>query len=121
MASLLAGDSPIPPKRYDIQAGRVSRIFIDAFAEELECVEGRQWNAERFIVFQTVILQRITEVRRARDIHQRVKRRIVEWREGWYRMMVEDTTRTSSAMILKVARGMPEEAILNAFTSLVFK
>ena len=36
-------------------------------------------------------------------------------------MMVEDTTRTSSAMILKVARGMPEEAILNAFTSLVFK
>ena len=36
-------------------------------------------------------------------------------------MLVEDTTRTSRAMILKVARGMSEEAISKTFISLVLK
>ena len=45
-----------------------------ALAEELEGVEGSRWNSKRFIVFQAVILQRMTEVRRVRDIHQRVER-----------------------------------------------
>ena len=70
------------PQRYDIPAGRVGRIFIDTLAEKLEGVERRRWNSERFIVFQAVILQRMTEVLRARDICQRVKRWIVDWREG---------------------------------------
>ena len=30
------------PQRYEILAGRVGRFFIDALAEELEGVEGRQ-------------------------------------------------------------------------------
>ena len=36
-------------------------------------------------------------------------------------MLVEDTTPTSRAMILKVGRGMSEEAISKTFTSLVLK
>ena len=36
-------------------------------------------------------------------------------------MLVKDTTRTSRAMVLKVARGMPEEVISKNFTSPVLK
>ena len=67
---------------YDVPAGRVGCILINASAEDMKGVEGSQWNSERFIVFQAVILQRMTEVLRARDICQRVKRWIVDWREG---------------------------------------
>ena len=75
----------LPPQRYDVPAERVGRIFIDDLAEELEGVDGRRWNSERCIVFQVVILQRMTEVRRARDIRQRVERQIVDWHKGRYR------------------------------------
>ena len=34
----------LPPQPYDVPVGRVSRIFIDMLAEELEGVEGRQLN-----------------------------------------------------------------------------
>ena len=82
-------------------------------------MKGRLWNAKRFIVFQTIILKRTMEVQRAQNIRQQVKRRIVEWKEGHYRMLVEDTTRTSRAMISKVARGVSKEVILNTFNSLL--
>ena len=70
------------PQRYDVLARRVGCIFIDALAKELEDVEGRRWNIERFIVFQAVVLQRMTDVYQAGDIHQQVKRRIVDWQAG---------------------------------------
>ena len=41
----------LPPQRYDVPARRVSCIFIDALAEELKGVDGRQWYSEWFIVF----------------------------------------------------------------------
>ena len=100
---------------------RVGCIFIDALAEELEGVERRQRNSKRFIVFQAVVLQRTTDVRQVRDIWQRVERRIVDWCAGRYKMLVEDTIRTSRTMVSKVARGMSEEAISKTSTSLVFK
>ena len=84
-------------------------------------MEGRQLNSERFIVFQDVILQRKTEVRQVRDIRQRAERQIVDWHAIRCLMLIEDTTRTSRAMMLKVARGVLEEAISKTFTSLFLK
>ena len=101
--------------------GRVGRIFIDTVDEELEGGEGRRWNSERFIIFQAVVLQKTTSVRRARIICQQVERRTIDWRAGRYLILVEDTTRTNRAMVSKVARGMTEEAISKNFTSLILK
>ena len=108
----------LPPQRYDVPAGRVSRIFINTF---LEGVEGRLWNSKRFIIFQAIVLQRTTDVQRARDIRQRVKRWIVDWQVGRYLMLVKDKIRTSHAMVSKVARGVTNKAISKIFTSLVLK
>ena len=54
-------------------------------------------------------------------MRQRVERRIVDWCAGQYKILVKDTTCTSCAMVLKVARGVSEEAISTTFTSLVLK
>ena len=44
-------------RRYDAPSRIVGRRFVQALAAELTRVWQRRWNAERFIVFQTVTLQ----------------------------------------------------------------
>ena len=47
----------MPLRCYDTPSGRVGRRFIGTLGEELQGVRDRHWNSERFIVFQTVVLQ----------------------------------------------------------------
>ena len=44
-------------RHYDMLSGRVGRRFVRTLGDELRGVRDRLWNSERFIVFQTVILQ----------------------------------------------------------------
>ena len=48
----------MPSRRYDAPSGRVGQRFVGTLGEELKGVQDRLWNSKRFIVFQTVILQR---------------------------------------------------------------
>ena len=52
----------MPSRRYDVPSGRVGRRFVGMLGEELKGMWNRQWNLERLIVFQTVILQRACHV-----------------------------------------------------------
>ena len=47
-----------PARRYEAPSGKVGRRFVKILARELRGVLDRRWNSERFIVFQTVALQR---------------------------------------------------------------
>ena len=46
----------MPSRNYNTPSGKVGRRFVGALVKELRGVRDRQWNLERFIVFQTVIL-----------------------------------------------------------------
>ena len=48
----------MPSRRYDAPSGRVGQRFVGALGDELKGVRDRLWNSDRFIVFETVILQR---------------------------------------------------------------
>ena len=48
----------MPSRRYGTSSGRIGRRFVRTLGVEFKGVLDRQWNSERFIVFQTVILQR---------------------------------------------------------------
>ena len=74
-------------------------------AEELQGVTERRWNSERFIVFQSVILQRSREVKKAKDIRRRIEGRLRDWKEGKYDMLVQDTVRTSLSLIQDIKGG----------------
>ena len=50
--------SVMPAQYYDGLSRRVKRHFVHALTTKLTEVWQRRWNVERFIVFQTVILQR---------------------------------------------------------------
>ena len=58
---------------------------------ELKGVRDRLCNSERFIVFQTVILQRARHVTASQAIRRRIGKRLDAWAEGKHSMLVEDT------------------------------
>ena len=62
----------IPSQRYDAPIRKVGRHFLVALVGELRGVRDRQWNSERFIVFQTVILQRARHVTASHVIRRQI-------------------------------------------------
>ena len=67
---------------YDAPIGRVRCRFVQVLAAELTGVWQRFWNAERFIVFQTMILQRARHVTKSCEIQQRIDWRLDAWEAG---------------------------------------
>ena len=48
----------MPTQRcYDAPSGKVGKIFVGILPVKIDGVHDRKWNAERVIVFQSVILQ----------------------------------------------------------------
>ena len=47
----------MPSWRHDAPSGKVGQRFVVALVGDLWGSQNRLWNFERFIVFQTVILQ----------------------------------------------------------------
>ena len=73
---------------------RVGRRFVGMLGDDLRGVQDRLWNSERFIFFQTVILQQARHVTASHAIRRRIKNRLDAWREGKHAVLVEDTLRT---------------------------
>ena len=59
---------------------------------------------ERFIVFQTVALQRAPHVTASQDIRRRIGKRIDVWEAGQFTMLVDDTLRSSTQYLTAVCR-----------------
>ena len=76
---------------YDAPSERVGRRFVRTLGSELKGVRDRLWNSERFIFFQTVILQRAQHVTAFQAISQHIENRLDAWAEGKHSILVEDT------------------------------
>ena len=79
--------------RYDALSGKVGRRFVGTLGVEMQGVRDRRWNSERFIVFQTVILQRARHVTKSHAMRRRIEKRLGAWGEGKHAMLVGDTLR----------------------------
>ena len=63
-------------RRYDALSGKFGRRFVRTLGEELKGVQDRRWNSERFIVFQTVILQQARHVTASQAIRWRIENQL---------------------------------------------
>ena len=61
----------MPSRRYDAPSGRVGWRFVGTLGAEIKGVRDRLWNSERFIFFQTVILQQAPHVTESQAIRRR--------------------------------------------------
>ena len=69
----------MPARQYDAPIRRFGRSFVQDLAVELTGVRQSHWNAESFIVFQTVTLQRARNVTNSCEIFRRIYRRLDAW------------------------------------------
>ena len=95
----------MPARWYDALSGRVGRRFVHALAVELIGFRQHRWNAERFIIFQTVILQRALNVIKSCEIRRRIDRRLDAWEAGEHEMLAEDTVRTCTQYLSTSKEG----------------
>ena len=84
----------MPVQQYDALSGRVGRRFVHNLAVELTGFRQRHWKAERFIVFQTMIIQYARHVGKSCKIKQRINRRLDAWEVGEHEILAEDMSHT---------------------------
>ena len=49
----------LPTQGYEVPSELVEKRFVSTIASDIDGIQGRKWNAEKAIVFQTVILKRV--------------------------------------------------------------
>ena len=108
-------------QRYEAPCGKVGRRYVNALVRELRGLRNRQWNSERFIVFQTMTLQRARHVTASWDIRQRIEKRLEAWEAGHYAMLVEDSLRSCTQYLTVVLREETEEHRAKTYHSLVLR
>ena len=84
-------------------------------------MRDRQWNSERIIVFQKVILQRAQHVTKSHAIRRRIGKRLDTWEVKCHGMLVEDTLHTCAQYLTSARREESEEHRLQTFHSLVLQ
>ena len=62
----------MPNQRYNAPSRKVGKTFIGILSVELEGVCDKKWNAERVIVFKSVILKRAQGVNNSAKIRKRI-------------------------------------------------
>ena len=81
----------------------------------------RWWNSERFIVFQTVILQRACHVTASHAITRRIEKRLDAWGAGKHAMIVSDTLSSCEEYLTSARREETAEHRAQTYHSLVLR
>eukprot|EP00978_Attheya_sp_CCMP212_P029234 scaffold103337_cov31-Attheya_sp.AAC.4 len=68
-----------------------------------------------------VILQHCKGVHKVGDIRSRIRTRMEHWREGKYKMLVQDTVKTSLYLISHVRRQMDDQEIARTYNRMVLQ
>ena len=111
----------MPSRRYDAPSGKVGQRFVRTLGEEIKGVQEIRWNSERFIIFQTVILQQAHHVTASQAIRQRIEKRLDAWGKGMHAMLVEDTTRSCEEYVTVAQREDTTEHRAQTYHSLVLR
>ena len=80
-------------QRYDVLSGWIKNRFVGILSVELDGIWNHQWNAERVIVFQTVILQIVSGVYGLRNIRDQIDSRLDLCNKGTCNELVQDSHR----------------------------
>jgi hypothetical protein len=94
---------------YDAPKGAVGKRFVEELAVIIQGIISRKWNAERFIIFQMVILQRARGVSGSGAIRARIINRLDAWKRGEFLSLVQMTERDMKASLTSKQKGTTPE------------
>ena len=99
----------IPTQRCDAPSGKVGRIFVVILSIELDGVIDINWNLERVIVFQSVILQHSQGANNSAHIFKRILFLLDFWNRGAFDKIVKDTYNSAMDCLGKACGVQTEE------------
>ena len=111
----------MPSRRYDLLSGKVGRRFVGMLSAKMQGVQDRRCDLERFIVFQTVILQRARRVTASHAIRRRIEKMLDAWGAGKHAMLVGDTLRSCKDYMTAARREETVEHRAQTYHSLVLR
>ena len=76
---------------YDVPSDRIGKRLVSNLSAELDGIRYRKWNAERKIVFQMVIFQRVCLVTGAKNIHARINNWLDLWNSKAFNKIVNNS------------------------------
>ena len=76
-------------QRYDAPSGKVGKRFVGILSVEVDRIHARKWNAERVIVFHTVILQRGQGVNNSAQIRMLILFQLDFWNHGAFEELMK--------------------------------
>jgi hypothetical protein len=104
-------------KQYDAPKGSVGNRFIMKLSEIIAGIKSRKFNSEVLMVYIMVILQRTKDVKGSGDIRRRLTRRMNDWEEGKFLMLVQETERDMKAHLTANRKGTTSEQRAKQFHS----
>jgi hypothetical protein len=111
----------LPTQRYAAPKGAVGKRFVTLLATELAGIVQRKWNSERFLVFQSVILQKAKGVRGSGAIRARITNRLNSWEEGKFDMLVQDSERSALSQLSRLQGNVTREQREKTYARLVLQ
>ena len=111
----------MPNQRYDAPSGKVRKRFLVILSVELGGVYVRKWNAERVIVFKSVILQRAQGVNNSAQFIKRILFRLNFWNRGAFDKLAKYTYNSAMGYLGKYTGNQTEEQRHRTFLKLVLK
>ena len=80
-------------KQYELPDGRVGTRFVHMLAVELERLAAGRQSSERVFLFSMLVLQRDKLVKKGRDIHPLLTRRLDMWEGGDLQALLREAQR----------------------------
>ena len=111
----------LPTQHYAAPSRKVGKRFVGIMYVELDEVHARKWNAERVIVFQSVILQRTQGVNNSAQIRKRILFRLDLWNLGAFDKLVKDTYNYAVEYLRKAHGTQTMEELHQTFSNLFLK
>ena len=108
-------------QRYDAPSGKVGNIFVGILSVELDRVRARKWNAERVIVFQSVILQRAQGINNSTQTRKRILFWIDLWNIGAFEKLVKDVYNCAMVSLVKSCGSQTTTEIIKRFRILSWR
>ena len=80
---------------HDVPSGRIGNRHVGIFLVQIDRIRNFHWSTKRVIIFQTVILQRVSGVYGLINICGQIDLRLDLWKKVAYNELVQDSHRAT--------------------------
>ena len=106
---------------YILPGGAVGCHYVALLFEEVQHFAVGNYPSERVLVFSAVILQCDRMVRKGGDVCRLIERRLSQWRDGKFDLLLQEAKRCDSGLRSSHGRAVKDTDIVHVFSRLILR